>query len=190
MAALNFTSPLELLAEKFHASPDLLRALNPSSKFQEGDYILVPNVADTSEPAPVRNARVTVSERRGELFVLSRDGETVFYAPVTAGSVHEPLPLGTWKVRSIIPNPEFFYNPELFWDADATHSKGKIAPGPNNPVGVVWIDITAKHYGLHGTPEPSKIGHSESNGCVRLTNWDAMRVAALIKPGTEVTFDE
>ena len=87
-------------------------------------------------------------------------------------------------------NPTFHYNPELFWDADPSHSKSAIRPGPNNPVGVVWIDISKEHYGLHGTPEPSMIGHVESHGCVRLTNWDAIKVAGMVKPGTKVVFTE
>ena len=84
--------------------------------------------------------------------------------------------------------PAFHYNPELFWDASPADEKGTIKPGPNNPVGVVWIDIDVEHYGLHGTPEPSRVGHTESHGCVRLTNWDAARVAALAKVGTPVIF--
>jgi lipoprotein-anchoring transpeptidase ErfK/SrfK len=84
----------------------------------------------------------------------------------------------------------FHYNPELFWDADPSHSTAVIQPGPNNPVGVMWIDLTRDHYGLHGTPEPSRVGHTFSHGCVRLTNWDIMRVAALVAKGTRVVFEE
>jgi lipoprotein-anchoring transpeptidase ErfK/SrfK len=85
-------------------------------------------------------------------------------------------------------NPAFNYNPDLFWDADASHAKARLAPGPNNPVGVVWIDLSKEHYGIHGTPEPSSIGKSESHGCVRMTNWDALELARLVKPGTRVVF--
>jgi lipoprotein-anchoring transpeptidase ErfK/SrfK len=85
-------------------------------------------------------------------------------------------------------NPTFHYNPDLFWDADPEHSKAKIPPGPNNPVGSVWIDISKEHYGIHGTPEPRTIGRTQSHGCVRLTNWDALTVASLVKPGTPVLF--
>ena len=85
---------------------------------------------------------------------------------------------------------KFRYNPALFWDADASHSKATIPSGPNNPVGVVWIDLSKAHYGLHGTPEPGLIGHAESHGCVRLTNWDAAKVASLVRPGTRVVFRE
>jgi lipoprotein-anchoring transpeptidase ErfK/SrfK len=85
-------------------------------------------------------------------------------------------------------SPVFHYNPDLFWDADPTHSKAKIAPGPNNPVGVAWIDISKPHYGIHGTPEPSTVGHVQSHGCVRMTNWDVRRVAGWAKPGMLVVF--
>jgi lipoprotein-anchoring transpeptidase ErfK/SrfK len=85
--------------------------------------------------------------------------------------------------------PVFNYNPDLFWDADPTHAKARIKPGPNNPVGLVWIDLDLENYGIHGTPEPSSIGRSQSHGCVRLTNWDALRVAALVSKGTPVIFE-
>ena len=110
----------------------------------------------------------------------------LFHAPVTSGSEHDPLPIGTWKVTSVEQMPAFNYNPDLFWDADPKHAKARIPPGPNNPVGTVWIDLSKEHYGIHGTPEPSKIGHTQSHGCVRLTNWDAQRLARWARPGTTV----
>jgi lipoprotein-anchoring transpeptidase ErfK/SrfK len=87
-------------------------------------------------------------------------------------------------------NPVFRYNPDLFWDADPAHSKATIPAGPNGPVGVVWIDLSKEHYGIHGSPEPGRIGYSQSHGCVRLTNWDATRLADLVKKGTPVHFVE
>ena len=111
-------------------------------------------------------------------------------ATITAGSEKDPLPIGQWKVKGIAKDPTFHYNPDLFWDADADHAKAKIPPGPNNPVGVVWIDLDKEHYGLHGTPEPSRVGHAESHGCVRLTNWDTLRLAAMVGKGTMVEFVE
>ena len=93
-------------------------------------------------------------------------------------------------VTAVSRNPTFNYNPDLFWDANPAHTKAKIPPGPNNPVGVVWIDLSKEHYGIHGTPEPSTIGHTESHGCVRLTNWDALRLAAMVGKGTKVEFVE
>jgi lipoprotein-anchoring transpeptidase ErfK/SrfK len=93
-------------------------------------------------------------------------------------------------VTTVSPYPTFHYDPDLFWDADPAHAKATLPPGPNGPVGVVWIDLDKEHYGLHGTPEPSTIGHTSSHGCVRLTNWDATRVAALVGKGTPIRFVE
>lgn len=133
---------------------------------------------------------VSVSRSSSALTVTDATGRVVLYAPVTTGSTHDPLPIGEWKVTSIWFNPVFNYNPDLFWDAEPTHTKATLKPGPNNPVGVVWINLSKEHYGLHGTPEPATIGRTQSHGCVRLTNWDALRLAALAKPGTPVIFEE
>jgi lipoprotein-anchoring transpeptidase ErfK/SrfK len=133
---------------------------------------------------------VTVSRASSALTVEDAGGRTILYAPVTTGSEHDPLPVGEWKVTGIQFNPAFNYNPDLFWDADPSHAKAKIPAGPNNPVGLVWIDLSKEHYGIHGTPEPASIGRSQSHGCVRLTNWDALRLAGLVKPGTRVVFSE
>ena len=133
---------------------------------------------------------VSVSRSAGSLTVTGADGKILFFAPVTTGSQNDPLPIGEWKVNGVQNNPTFKYNPALFWDANPSHTKATVPAGPNGPVGLVWIDISKEHYGLHGSPEPSQIGRTESHGCVRLTNWDALRVAALVKPGTRVVFAE
>lgn len=146
----------------------------------------------TAKPASDVMARadvlVTVKASTSDLEVKDSSGRTLFYAPVTTGSEHDPLPIGEWKVNGVQFNPKFLYNPDLFWDADPSHSKATIPPGPNNPVGLVWIDLSKPHYGIHGTPEPSTIGRTESHGCVRLTNWDVLKLAGLVKPGTRVVF--
>ena len=131
---------------------------------------------------------VTVSKSASALTVRDGSRRIVFYAPVTTGSEHDPLPIGEWKVTGIQIAPTFQYNPDLFWDADPSHSKATLPPGPNNPVGLVWVDLSKEHYGIHGTPEPGAIGRSESHGCVRLTNWDALKLAGMVKPGTRVVF--
>lgn len=193
LPALGYTSPLELLSERFHASAELLRALNPSAAFTSaGETLQVPNVR-TAPQAPAKDAKaapvtVTVSKNGRDLTVADEGGRVLFYAPVTVGSRNDPLPLGDWKVTGVHRDPTFHYNPDLFWDADPSHAKAKLAPGPNNPVGAVWIDLSRPHYGLHGTPEPANIGRTESHGCVRMTNWDALHVAALVGPGTPVLF--
>ena len=188
--ALHFTSVIEALAEMFHCSPNVLRRLNPGARFEEGEAIRVPDVSGSQPPAAPGNVKVVVSKDASIATVYGSDGKVIFHAPVTSGSEHDPLPLGSWVVTAVIKNPTFNYNPDLFWDANPTHAKAKIPPGPNGPVGLVWIDISKEHYGLHGTPEPSQIGHTSSHGCVRLTNWDAARLAALVTKGTPVLFEQ
>ena len=195
LPSLDYRNALEALAEKFHASPALLRSLNPGKTFtQAGESITVPNVtlSDASPAtAPKRptGARIVVSSRTSALTVEDAQGRVLFFAPVTTGSEHDPLPIGNWKVTGIQQSPVFHYNPDLFWDADPSHSKAKIAAGPNNPVGVAWIDISKPHYGIHGTPEPANVGHRASHGCVRMTNWDVRRVLTWAKPGMLVVFE-
>jgi len=193
LPALGYTSLTEKIAERFHASPALLNRLNPGKRFEAGTTITVPDVTPFDDHTkPVHDASagaVTVEvSREGTLRVIGADQQTLFVAPVTSGSSHDPLPLGNWKVRSVSWMPEFHYNPDLFWDAKATDTKATLKPGPNNPVGVVWIDISVEHYGLHGTPEPSRIGYAQSHGCVRLTNWDAARLATFVGANTPVIF--
>jgi lipoprotein-anchoring transpeptidase ErfK/SrfK len=219
LPALGYASLLEALAERFHSTPALLQRLNRGVTFAADLEIQVPNVdplllpiaalpKDTSkgpapQPAPAPAAAspqppgppkpdvvITVGKAAQALTVTTAEGAVIFYAPVTTGSDHDPLPIGEWKVNGVQRNPTFQYNPELFWDADPAHAKAKIPAGPNNPVGVVWIDISKDHYGIHGTPEPEAVGRTQSHGCVRLTNWDALRLAALVKPGTRVVFTE
>jgi lipoprotein-anchoring transpeptidase ErfK/SrfK len=202
LPALGYRNLTEALGERFHVSPALLKTLNPGAKFAAGEEIKVPNVADAVQPvAPPRGGRqadpnspatvtVTVRKATSDLVVSDGTGRTLLYAPVTTGSERDPLPIGEWKVNGVQKNPTFGYNPDLFWDADPAHAKAKIPAGPNNPVGLVWVDISRPHYGLHGTPEPATVGKTTSHGCVRLTNWDAQKLAALVRPGTKVVFAE
>ena len=194
LPALSYQSIVEALAERFHASPALLTRLSRGVKFVPGASITVPAVTpfvDGAKPAgaaPVEGLTIEVS-RQGTLHAVRSDGRVEFFAPVTSGSEHDPLPSGEWKVTGVGWRPTFNYNPALFWDANPAHSKAAIKPGPNNPVGVVWIDLDLEHYGIHGTPEPGRVGHAQSHGCVRLTNWDAARVAGMVKVGTPVIFE-
>jgi lipoprotein-anchoring transpeptidase ErfK/SrfK len=194
LPALNYQSTVEALAERFHTSPALLRRLNPEARFAADESIRVPDVTafdSTTEPAPDPRAgeiSIQVTRDSSSLVATYADGSIALFAPVTTGSEHDPLPVGDWKVTSVHWRPSFHYNPDLFWDAKPGHSKATIKPGPNNPVGVVWIDINKEHYGLHGTPEPGQVGRTASHGCVRLTNWDAARLASLVKAGTPILF--
>jgi lipoprotein-anchoring transpeptidase ErfK/SrfK len=210
LTALGYRRPLEAIAEKFHSSPLLLQELNPGAAFERAsEQILVPNVEvfELPRPASARgrgrgrssasvgtagsaatNATIVVTKATSSLTVHDAAGSVLFHAPVTSGSEHDPLPIGNWKVTAVQRMPVFSYNPDLFWDANLAHSKARIPPGPNNPVGIVWIDLSKEHYGIHGSPEPSRIGHTQSHGCVRLTNWDIARVAQWVRPGTPVIF--
>jgi lipoprotein-anchoring transpeptidase ErfK/SrfK len=187
---LDYTSLVEMLAERFHASPAALKRLNPTATFTAGEQITVPNVnvVSDAEGKPVPNIVVRVSKGASTLQVVDAAGKVLMHAPVTSGSQHDPLPIGSWTVTAVARNPSFNYNPDLFWDADPKHAKAKIPPGPNGPVGLVWIDISKPHYGIHGTPEPGTVGHTTSHGCVRLTNWDALKLAAMVGKGTKVEF--
>ena len=180
--ALGYTSTLELLAERFHVRPTLLQQINQGTPLAPGQSITVPNVEPFHPPAERKAPKpqlegaaglVTVSEMNKTVRVETSDGKIVFQAPVSIGSIQDPLPKGEWTITGTAVLPVFQYNPSLFWDADPGHAKAKIAPGPNNPVGVIWIDLSREHLGFHGTPEPSRIGKTQSHGCLRLTNWDA-----------------
>ena len=134
-------------------------------------------------------AKVVVSKSKGTLSAFDEAGKLVAVYTATMGSTHDPLPLGQWKIQGVSHNPQFHYNPALFWDAKSTSRKQLLPAGPNGPVGVVWIDLNIPHYGIHGTPHPETIGRAESHGCVRLTNWDAARLAQMVHAGTAVTFE-
>jgi len=188
LPAMGFASPVEALAEKHHASPALLTALNPGASFnQAGTTIQVPLVA--TAPAG-KAARIVVSKSERSVAALDADGRVLAWYPATIGSEHDPLPVGAWKVLGVQRNPEFHYNPELFWDAKTNDKKTTIAPGPNNPVGVAWIDLSKPHYGIHGTPEPSTIGKTQSHGCIRLTNWDVWELQQMVSPGTPAMLED
>ena len=198
LPALGYVSALEELAERFHVRPALLTRLNPHVQMTAESTLMVPAVeplrlptqqgqrSRSAEGAP-HGTSIELTKGSGAIIVRDAGGRVLMYAPVTVGSARDPLPIGDWKVTAVFELPIFNYNPDLFWDAEPSHAKARIAAGPNNPVGLVWIQIDKEHFGLHGTPEPSQIGHSQSHGCVRMTNWDAVRLASLIEEGTPVT---
>ena len=211
MKLLGYADAAEKLAERYHTTKATLIALNsPGAKLALGAAIKVPNVippkqefAESLNPAwrktlwtlnvgsdQPQGAKVVVDKSDGVLRVLDDAGKLVAQFPATMGSGHDPLPIGNWKIQGAAYNPPFHFNPKLFWDADSKDQKALLPPGPNGPVGVVWLDLDKKHYGIHGTPNPEKIGRTESHGCIRLTNWDAARLAMMVKPGTPATFQE
>jgi lipoprotein-anchoring transpeptidase ErfK/SrfK len=167
---------------KVSRQPDAVAATESRQEpGRAGEEIIVPNVE--SPAALPKAAKVIVDKSDSAITLLDSSGKTIAHFPATIGSEHDPLPLGTWKIQGVARNPVFHYNPQLFWDANPKHGKAKIAPGPNNPVGIVWIDLSKPHYGIHGTPEPSKIGKTQSHGCIRMTNWDAEALAQTVSPG-------
>ena len=189
LQALAFSSLLEALGEKFHSSPALLQRLNAQANFgRAGESIIVPNVL-SPEPIPAA-ASVVVDRSDASVSLLDSNGKVLARYPASTGSSYDPLPIGSWKIQGVARNPIFNYNPKLFWDAKAGSTKAKIPAGPNNPVGVVWIDLSKEHYGIHGTPEPSKIGKTESHGCIRLSNWNADSLAAAVSPGMTALLQE
>lgn len=188
--ALLYESVEEKLAEHFHTTPEALRQLNPEARFEAGEKIRVPDVGEEALGAKQGEQNsIRVSKKTQVLEVLGPNGEHLFSAPATAGSTVSPLPLGEWKVVGISEDPNFHFNPSILEDIPDSEEEKMIAPGPNNPVGVVWIDLNKEHYGIHGASSPEKIGYEESHGCVRLTNWDAQTVASLVTAGSKVLFE-
>jgi len=189
LPSLGYASVQEGLGEKFHASPGLIEKLNRGKNLaRAGEQIMVPNVTGT--PALPPAARIVVSRDAHILTLQDAGGQVLAQYPSSTGSEHDPLPIGNWKIEGVARNPTYNYNPKLFWDAKPGDAKAKVPAGPNNPVGVVWIDLSIPHYGIHGTPVPGTVGKTESHGCIRLTNWSAAEVAGLVKAGTEVVLQE
>lgn len=205
LPALGYRNATEALAERFHTTPQAIVALNsPSTPVGAGKAIRVPNIPDAKvgdigdDPRgwgdrlrrlgvasqQPQAAKVVVDKSEGVLKVFGPENKLIAQFPATMGSSKDPLPIGDWKIQGVSRNPDFHYNPKLFWDVSDSKDAQILKPGPNSPVGVVWIDLSKPHYGIHGTSEPHTIGRAESHGCIRLTNWDAARLAQMVKPGT------
>lgn len=182
-----YRSPLEMLAERFHMDRSLLAALNPDVDFAEpGRRIIV--AAVEREPVTTPLARIVVDNALGAVRAYGADGRLLLAYPATIGSEDTPSPSGTHKVASIERNPVYHYDPERNFLQGHNMRPLRLPPGPNNPVGLVWIGLTKPSYGIHGTPDPSRIDKTGSHGCVRLTNWDALHLAGLVRKGLTVEF--
>ena len=183
---LNYTSPRELLAAKFHVAPALLTRLNPKASFDTaGTKIVVPNVARKSPEAKVE--KVVVDKSALTVRALDRNGKLISFYPASVGSTERPSPSGTRHIHSVVENPTYHYSPKLKFKGVKTQKPFDIAAGPMNPVGSTWIDL-GDSYGIHGTPAPESVGKSVSHGCVHLTNWDAHALSKMVHKGTEVDF--
>ena len=187
LEALDYTSPREALAEKFHMSEALLSKLNPGRKFDRaGETIFVTNVLD--KQAKLTISRIEVYKSKQTVKAFDPSGALVAFFPATVGSEEKPTPSGRFKVVSVDPNPTYGYNPDYKFKGVKSRKPFTIQPGPNNPAGSYWIGLSAEGYGIHGTPDPSRVGKAASHGCVRLTNWDVGLLANNTRKGTPVVF--
>ena len=209
LPAMSYRNMLEKVAEAYHTTPRAIVALNgPEKLIGPGQVLRLPNVVpksadynvhgkdemmpwmqllnvDTSLP---KGDHVVVDKSEGLLKVMNESDRMVAQFPVTTGSGHDPLPLGTWKATTYSFLPPFNFQPDLFWDVSDEKDEQRLPPGPNGPVGLAWLDLTKEHYGIHGTPEPQTIGKTQSHGCLRMTNWDVLRLSQMLKPGFKAVF--
>lgn len=185
---IGFSNPEEMFAERFHMDIDLLTQLNGDSEITAGTKLIVANVE--ASPPQGKVARIEADKARAQLRAYDTSGKLLVAYPATIGSEQTPSPSGTHKVNAVAQQPVYYYRPEENFQQGENTKPLDIPPGPNNPVGSVWIDLSEPTYGIHGTPEPSEIDKTASHGCVRLTNWDAEELAGLVEPGVEVRFLE
>jgi lipoprotein-anchoring transpeptidase ErfK/SrfK len=186
LEALSYSGPLEMFAERFHMDEALLTALNPDVDFTVAGSKIVVVAPGGAKLAPV--ARIEVDKAERQVRAFGADGALLAVYPATVGSAERPAPSGEWAVRTVAPNPTYSYDPSRLTFGDTSKGKMKIAAGPNNPVGSMWIDLTKDTYGIHGGPNPRMIGKTDSHGCVRLTNWDANQLGASVAKGAKVDF--
>jgi lipoprotein-anchoring transpeptidase ErfK/SrfK len=184
MQSLGYQTAAEQLAERFHMSPKLLAALNQGRPMQAGQAMVVSDVgrAQTLPSAPT-TLRINKTDKM--LYVLGEGGKVMGAFPVSIGSIMDELPEGTLQINTEVKNPDFSYDPSLLRNPK-TNQKVKLPPGPNSPVGVVWLGLSKEHWGIHGTSEPSQMAKVETNGCVRLTNWDVVRLSTVVDKGMTV----
>ena len=187
LPALDYPNPQDELAERFHMSDSLLATLNPGADFgRPGTRIVVTDVPQ--RPRHTRVAKIVIDKSERSLSAFDADGNLVAFYPASIGSAEKPAPSGEFKVKGVAHNPTYHYDPRFGFKGVKAQHKFTIRPGPKNPVGLVWIDLTVPSYGIHGTPSPEKIGKTESHGCIRLTNWDALDLAGMVHRGTMVDF--
>lgn len=188
MKSMPYETPNEELGERFHCSPQLLSQLNPGKDLTKaGELLQVPSVQRARAGLA---QRVVVSKSKRTVTAVGAGGVLLAQYPATIGGPHDPLPIGDWKIMSVVPYPWFLWNPERFWNVDPSRAIAKLPPGPNNPAGVVWMGLSKEHYGIHGSPEPGAVRHGESYGCIRLTNWDAQDLARMVRVGTTASLVE
>ncbi|MFN2604242.1 MAG: L,D-transpeptidase [Gemmatimonadaceae bacterium] len=190
---LCYSSPAEELAEKFHTSEQMLKQLNPGVDLKSvtaGTAIQVPNVGENATTTSTGSvAKLVISTKGYWTHAVDASGNIIAHFPSTLGAGYDPSPTGDFHVTGISHNPSFNYQPALMAEVPDTKPTAKLKPGPNSPVGVVWVQLSKPHYGIHGTSSPETIGYANSHGCVRLTNWDAQKLSSMVKAGTPVQFE-
>jgi lipoprotein-anchoring transpeptidase ErfK/SrfK len=186
LQTVGYANAAEAVAEKFHVTEAVLQALNPGVDFaRAGQRIVVPAIG--TAPLPGEVVRIVVDKREKAVRAYGDGDRLLAFYPATIGSEERPAPTGEVTVVGVAPEPDYTYDPRRV-SYDKGDRRVRVPAGPNNPVGSVWIDLSRDTYGIHGTPDPSKIGYTASNGCVRLTNWTAEQLAAAVKPGVRVVF--
>jgi lipoprotein-anchoring transpeptidase ErfK/SrfK len=185
---LGYTSAAEKIAERFHMDMEFLKMLNPDADFTAvGTEIWV---ADPGEDAKPEIARLVADKSLARLLAYDGDDRLVLSYPVTIGSDELPSPSGIHEIAAVAVEAAYSYRPSENFQQGDNDEPLRLPPGPNGPVGIVWIDLSEPTYGLHGTPEPDEIDKSASHGCVRMTNWDALELAHAVEPGVPVEFRE
>lgn len=186
LPSMAFTSVTEALAERFHMDEAYLKELNPGVDFTIPGTII--KVVNPGEPKKFQVSKIIADKVRKQVFAYDEAGTLVAAYPASIGSSDTPSPSGLHSVARVALDPNYTYNPKINFQQGNNTKVLTIPPGPNGPVGTVWIALSKPTYGIHGTPEPSKIGKSQSHGCIRLTNWDARELAKMVKPGVTVEF--
>ena len=185
MPGLYYTRVTEMLGEKFHIDEDFLKQLNPKANFKKvGETINVPIVRND---LPEGVALIIAHKPARQLYLYNSTNQMIASFPATIGGSGTPSPKGTHKVIKVAPNPVYGYNPKNFVQG-SNRQKLALPPGPNGPVGNMWIALSKPTFGIHGTPNPSLISKTASHGCIRLTNWDANDLGRKVQPGTVVKF--
>ncbi|MFC0811408.1 L,D-transpeptidase family protein [Paracoccus panacisoli] len=183
METLGYTSVAEKLAERFHMDEKFLIQLNPGKKIAPGETIAITVPA---KPITGKVARIVVDKATGRVAAYDGAGKMLADYPATVGSSDTPSPHGSHLVEAVALDPTYTYNPNVNFKQGKNDKVLTIPPGPNGPVGNVWIDLSQPTYGIHGTPTPSRLFVNESHGCVRLTNWDARELAKMVQPGVTI----
>ncbi len=183
---LGYQTVAEEVAERFHMDIDLLSALNPGAQYAVGEQVMVAAPGKAIDGHEV--ARIVADKGLRQLRAYDAEGGLIVAYPATIGSADNPSPSGSHVVEGVATMPTYTYNPEINFQQGDNTEVLTIPPGPNGPVGSIWIDLSEPTYGIHGTPEPSLIDKTGSHGCVRLTNWDAEELAKMVKPGVVVDF--